>query len=112
MHIRIAGPPPASPPLVPQTPDRVCRTCSTNRSALQTVAVSCQVATNTPVREVPVSPAPRHHRASLAATGLNPHSPRGTTCDHLPRLRALALLGRRPARVIDTTPPASEKPAQ
>ena len=99
MHIRIVGPPPASPPRVPQTPNGVRRTCSTHRSAPQTVAVSCQVASNTPVLELPVSP-PRHdHRAAPAATGLNPHSARSTTCDHLPRLRALALLGRRHTRV-------------
>jgi hypothetical protein len=40
--------------------------------------------------------APHHHRALLTAPGLNPHSACCTTCDHLPRLRALALLGRRP----------------
>src|SRR5487761_241385 len=95
MHIRIAGPPPASPPLVPQTQNGVCRICSTHRSAPQTVTALCQVATNTPVRQVPVSPAPHHHRAAPAAFDLNPHSARRTTCDHLPRLRALALLGRR-----------------
>jgi hypothetical protein len=38
---------------------------------------------------------------------------RGTTCDHLPRLRALALLGRRRTHARgQTANPASEKPAQ
>jgi hypothetical protein len=47
------------------------------------------------VRQVPVSPAPHNHRAAPLAPGLNPHSARRTTCNLLPRLRALALLGRR-----------------
>src|ERR1019366_6674650 len=69
-----------------------------HRSAPPTVAVSCQMAPKNPVDELPVSPAPHDHRAAPAATALNPHSARGTTCDHLPRLRALALLGRRHTR--------------
>ena len=85
---------------------------SSKRSAPQTVAASYQVATNTPVRQVPGSPAPHDHRAAPAAPGLNPHSARRITCNLLPRLRALALLGRRthirPARIFT---PASEKPA-
>ena len=96
MHIRIAGPPPAAPPLGPQTLNGVRRIGSTHRSAPQTVAASCQVVTKTHVRQLPVSPAPHNHRGAPLAPGLNPHSARRTTCDHLPRLRALALLRRRP----------------
>jgi hypothetical protein len=66
-----------------QTQNGVCRICSTHQSAPQTLAVSSQVATNTPVRQVPVSLAPHNHRAAPPAPGLNPHSARGTTCDHL-----------------------------
>ena len=109
----IAGPSPASPPLGPQTQNGVCRICSTHQSAPQTVAVSCQVAANTLVRQLPVSPAPHNHRAAPLAPGLNPHSARRTTCNLLPRLRALALLRRRPhTRPARTSNPASEKPAQ
>ena len=74
---------------------RLC-ICSTHQSAPQTVAVSCQVVTKTPMRQLPVSPASHNHRAAPLAPGLNPHSARGTACNLLPRLRALALLRRRP----------------
>ena len=79
-HIRIAGPPPASPPLVPQTM-RLSHlldpsVCAANRRRLMP-------ATITPVLELPVSPAPRRSpRLTTAAPGLNPHSARCTTCDH------------------------------
>src|SRR5579862_8824179 len=66
-----------------QTQNGVCRIYSTHQSAPQTLAVSSEVATNTPVRQVPVSPAPHNHRAAPPAPGLNPHSARGTTCHHL-----------------------------
>jgi hypothetical protein len=43
----------------------------------------------------------------------NPHSVRCTAAAHLPRFRALALLGRRPPQRVDgLIMPASEKPAQ
>ena len=43
----------------------------------------------------------------------NPHRARCAASAHLPRFRALALLGRRPPqRVDDIVIPASEKPAQ
>src|SRR4029077_9766429 len=42
----------------------------------------------------------------------NPHSVRDTAATHLPRFRALALLGRRPPQRVDGLGiPASEKPA-
>src|SRR4029077_6355682 len=68
--------------------------------------------------------------SSSLAPRPNPHSVRGTAATHLPRFRALALLGRRPPppppvfcplalpgrrppqRVDDLVIPASEKPAQ
>ena len=50
---------------------------------------------------------------SKSAPRSNPHSARCTSVPHVPRLRALALLRRRPsARVETTAMPASEKPAQ
>ena len=49
---------------------------------------------------------------SKSAPRSNPHSARCTSVPHVPRLRALALLRRRPsARVETTAMPASEKPA-
>src|SRR6476661_2789485 len=51
--------------------------------------------------------------SSSLAPRPNPHSVRCTAATHLPRFRALALLGRRPPqRVDDIVIPASEKPAQ
>jgi len=64
--------------------------CATNRRRLMPSGHKY------PVRQLPVSPASHNHRAAPLAPGLNPHSARRTTCNLLPRLRALALLRRRP----------------
>ena len=51
--------------------------------------------------------------SSSLAPRPNPHSVRCTAATHLPRFRALALLGRRPPQRVDCLViPASEKPAQ
>ena len=51
--------------------------------------------------------------SSSLAPQPNPHSVRCTAATHLPRFRALALLGRRPPQRVDgLVIPASEKPAQ